>query len=1034
MIPTTSSTRSRSLHLPLCLVASLACVAPVSAQTVCPWDSIFGGVWTDSLDQFGPDIDSDWDCPGVPPITEINFPHNFSPAGPFFTAEIGGGVTVTVLPVLPIAISNLTLTDGSSVALGDGSNLLLQNTGGAGNVTSDGEITLDNLIGALSTNFSLDGLCTFSGGGKVVLGGPGTAVFGNNGYNPSSTLVIADHTFEGAGALGGESLSIRNQANGTIRANVPLGILEIDPGANNNIINENLMEATAGGTLRIQQTAISNAGGTLKADTGSLVDLREVTLSNGTLTGAGVIRASNTVTLEGPLTQAGNFSVENGITAMLDGAITNTGQVVVGGGSLLAKTPSVLDGGGTVTLGVIPGATSVLGAVFNSGATLENTDNLIEGAGNILVPLTNRGTVRANESAAELRVGSPATNEALMEAVSGATLAIGAAADNTGATIHAKTGTVRVDSGGSIDGGTVTIDAGARLQFANGAVTGATVTNTAGGIIETVQFASNRLSGSVTNPAGGFIELGDDTALIFDGNGIYQNSGTIRLNGTEPFATFANTSLFLDGTVTLQGGGVIEMGNSSSNVIGTWTGNAGVLVNQDHTIRGAGQIGRNVTTLVNHDLIRANQPPSAEFGSGILSIDPGSGGMTNDGTLRASNGGTLEMRDGEYAHAGGMIEASSDSTVLVQQGAHITGGTLEASAGGVIEMAGSDINCDGTGPGGIAFDGRIEVTTLGSVLLTGALSNSGALRLSGDGQLRVDGVVTLTGGGEVHLDGPATRLINFPGALPGDTLINTDNRISGTGAVQFLAIENGGTLAPGNSPGTLATGAFTQTATGVLEIELAGAASGQFDVLQVSGAATLGGTLRVLAVPGVMAPSGSTFTILTSGGISGSFATVDLPLNGLGQPLFSLSQVGNTLQLTALETILVPMPYDDWALSQGLDETNNGHYDDPNHDGLVNLAAYFLGVPALVSTSGSGIVAAPLPGGGFTLDFSSPRIVTGVNASSEISPDLTPGSWTPGPAPVWVSTDAHRNFYQITVPPAGLRRFGRLVIGLASPE
>jgi hypothetical protein len=47
---------------------------------------------------------------------EINFPHNFSLVGPFFPATTGAGVTVTVLPLLPITVSNLTLTDGSSLA------------------------------------------------------------------------------------------------------------------------------------------------------------------------------------------------------------------------------------------------------------------------------------------------------------------------------------------------------------------------------------------------------------------------------------------------------------------------------------------------------------------------------------------------------------------------------------------------------------------------------------------------------------------------------------------------------------------------------------------------------------------------------------------------------------------------------------------------------------------------------------------------------------------------------------------------------
>lgn len=1011
------------------LATFLLTTAFMSAQTVCPWDSEDDGNWTDSIDQFGPDIDSDWDCPGIPPLLEINFPHNFSPLGPFFAAEIGGGVTVTVLPLLPIAISNLTLTDASSVALVDGSNFLLQNTGGAGIVDSDGEITLDNYLGVLGTGMSIDGLVTFRGGGTVRLGGGGNGISGNLAYNPNATLAIEDHVFEGAGTLGTDSLSIHNLAGGIIRANQLLAELEIDPGNNNTILNQGLMEATGGGILRLKQTAISNAGGIIRAGGASQVLLQEITLSNGTLEGGGVIRGVSGVTLEGPLTNSGTYVVAGGATTQLDGTLTNSGQVVIDGGFFLAKTPSVLTGGGNMTLAVVPGAASTLGAVFNSGATLENTNNVIEGGGSVLVPITNHGTIRANESGVGLLVGRNVTNDALMEAVDGGILGIGdgfsnAAVTNSGGQVHAKTGNVLVQSGGSITGGTVTVDAGARVRFSNGSITGGTVTNAAGGIIETIQFGTNRLSGSVTNPAGALIELADDTGLIFDGSGTYQNGGTIRLNGSGTYASFANTALQIDGTVTLQGGGVVEMTNSSSNVIRTWSGNAGVFVNEDHTIHGAGQIGRNATTLTNRALIHADVAPSAEAASGVISLDPGASGMTNEGTLRASGGGQLQFLDGNFNNLGGTIDVQAGSLAGFENAAQIVGGSL--TGGGMFEVR-RDVTFDGTSPGGIELDGLVNVLSAGNLRLAGNVTNRESIRLEGNGKIFIDGPVTLTGGGEIRLVDTGTRIRNYSGSIPGDLIINTDNRISGTGRIEFVTIENGGTLAPGNSPGTMVTGALTQTGTGALEIEIGGAAAGEFDVVQVSGTATLAGTLRVLLLPGLNIASGTVLTFLSASAITGAFTTLDLPLNGSGEPRFAVSQAGNTLRLTALEDVLVPLPYDDWALREGLTESNNGRDEDPNGDGLANLAAYALGVPALGPVTGSPTTVSPRPGGGFFVSFSSPRTVTGVSIGSQTSPDLQAGSWLPGPAPAVVSTDSERTFYQVEIPAAGPRRFARLV-------
>src|SRR5262249_5794259 len=63
-----------------------------------------------------------------------------------------------------------------------------------------------------------------------------------------------------------------------------------------------------------------------------------------------------------------------------------------------------------------------------------------------------------------------------------------------------------------------------------------------------------------------------------------------------------------------------------------------------------------------------------------------------------------------------------------------------------------------------------------------------------------------------------------------------------------------------------------QAPSGVLQMEIAGTAAGQFDRLVVSGTANLGGTLDVVLLDGFIPPAGASFPILQYGSYTGSFA------------------------------------------------------------------------------------------------------------------------------------------------------------------
>jgi autotransporter-associated beta strand protein len=102
---------------------------------------------------------------------------------------------------------------------------------------------------------------------------------------------------------------------------------------------------------------------------------------------------------------------------------------------------------------------------------------------------------------------------------------------------------------------------------------------------------------------------------------------------------------------------------------------------------------------------------------------------------------------------------------------------------------------------------------------------------------------------------------------------------------------SGGTAAPGVGVGALSVGGtFTQSPGAALAIELASASS--FDVVNVTGSATLAGVVQVSLLSGFNPAVGSQFDILTSSSLN----IAGLSVTGPGG--WSASAVGNTLRLT----------------------------------------------------------------------------------------------------------------------------------------
>jgi fibronectin-binding autotransporter adhesin len=224
--------------------------------------------------------------------------------------------------------------------------------------------------------------------------------------------------------------------------------------------------------------------------------------------------------------------------------------------------------------------------------------------------------------------------------------------------------------------------------------------------------------------------------------------------------------------------------------------------------------------------------------------------LTGDNTYTggtALNGGTLQVAaDANLGNANGRLT--------------FDGGTLQTT-----ERFASDRAIDMVGTGTLLTDAGTTLT------LTGALSGTGTLTKDGDGTI----VLAMDGSafsGTTSVD-EGTLAVN--GSLCGDINVLSGGRLEGTGTVCDTNNLTGGTVAPGNSIGTLTVDGDYAGNGGVLEIEsrLGGDAS-PTDRLVVTGETSGTTSVDVINVGGDGAQTVEGIRIIDIGGASNGTFTL----------------------------------------------------------------------------------------------------------------------------------------------------------------
>ena len=814
-------------------------------------------------------------------------------AGTGATATISGSVTnqngglihATGGNTLVLQGTTENQSGGTIQAIGTGNTVYLQgnltnDTGGLITVSQNGQLKLHN--GGTYTNngtISLDNSelgADYASAAPVVLAGTGTVQLNNSTFASRTNWVnSAGHTIGGNGTIAAYLVN-----HGTVTASG--GTLGT---AFAQFANDGVMQTDSTGTLSLAVGG-DNTGGRLIADGGTVILGSTVTGGNTITRNGGTLSLNNGALLTGDLTNGGTTQLAaTGASATISGSVTNQngGTIEVSGAdTVLALTGTLTndagglinvdqggrlklhDGGTYTNNGTISISNSSLtgdfvssdpitldgtGIVSLNNGTIVTKTNWVNGAGHTIA---GNGAVAgniANHGTITAAYGTLnvayVTSDGLLQAGTGATLNLNrGVADNTGGTVAANAGVVNIN--GNLYGGFLNTNATGSIYLNGGTAT---------------------LDGIHNN---GLISLHDtsvNSSVTIHAGGTFSNNGLISMGADTLYAAAnsGNTTAALNGTgvLTLAGGQIV--GDSGVDFVN----GAG------HTIQGTGSFG-SLNSVTNNGILRA-------LGGDIHVYS----NLTNYAS-HTLTGGTYDATGDIYIN-GGDINTNAASLIL-----HGNGTLRDNTAlANLLENLQSNTSAGSVSLRDSKFLATSGFTNAGSVTIdaSSAWSNGGTAYVQTAGSTQVDGTLRTNGAGDSAGDLE----------LEGGTLL-------GTGRVVANVTNSAGTVAPGDSTGTLTIqGDYTQQTGGEMDVFFADTSN--FGVLNVTGNANLDGTLRVTVDSGFDPALGEQFIVLFSNALTGDFSRFISPAFHGEQ--FVESIIGNNVVLTvegAPDTSAAPEP------------------------------------------------------------------------------------------------------------------------------
>jgi adhesin HecA-like repeat protein len=507
----------------------------------------------------------------------------------------------------------------------------------------------------------------------------------------------------------------------------------------------------------------------------------QVILANGAkLAGAGYDvsgKISGTGTIDAPVTVVAGGAVE------AKGGLLKLTQIITNNGSLQATTPGAVlnPSGATINGGTV--------LVNNIGAGLYGTGTINSNN------FANTGTVAAGQTSLVLRGTGTYTNSGLMTTRERGVLVLGAfgapatTVNNTNGTISAiDTGGLDLETDGGGIGGYV------RLY-------GATVNN--GKVL--ISGANSQLDGygNLTN-----VDLDVLNAKLWVSQATFGGQ-TLTIKPAS-----GTTALFYGSDLKIEGGGILRLQDGSFSA-----------QNSDIRTLGGYVDLAGSATLANGKIISSNGGAVRVVTTGTLSSVKNTGRIEVNagaqGTLAGTidnragtieNRGTLRLNDADLV--GGTVQNVSGATITVLTRGQILGASLTNASGATINvpaLAKLTVNqsTDGT-TAASTFTNLGTISTSGQLdVLNTSFATSGAVEILVGGRLNATTLVQ--NAGTVRVNGTASVGTY---TLNGGTLY-------GSGRITGKLVNVGGTIAPGNSPGTLyADGGFEAESDNFMQMEV----------------------------------------------------------------------------------------------------------------------------------------------------------------------------------------------------------------------
>jgi len=654
--------------------------------------------------------------------------------------------------------------------------------------------------------------------------------------------------------------------------------------------------------------------------TNTVLDV-DTTIKSLTVESSAGIKGNRTLTINevtdvsaGTLTLAGGVKlVGNRGLAIEDGTLTVTGNgtratfagvIDVGYSNAGTGTLNVTAGGQVSTDRFIPVGAKGVGIVNvdGAGSKLTSAYELVLGYSQTTdsgtLNITNGGVVKVSSYGAY--IGSAGIGSATVD---GADSALNVDGEVVLASKSGANGTLNIQNGGlvSVGGGTGTLNLGAQSGSTGTLNIGSAITPGSAGTLQATE--------------------------------VHGGSGTAILNFNHNQASYKFDPKITGSTAVNQNGPgrtVIAMENTYT---GRTTISAGVLQTENASALGTGPV------TIKGGILGVAGPltgiSALRWNAGNIALSPGQGDMiTTAGAFTNGDGGgkfligtkglmkqtyTLVNFDSTNFLPGDFSALSSSPSLNYQYsfalnqnkvqvtilGATVTGNQLHNIENGVPTFG--DFTATGNVVSGLTPDGNREPNTIVNSLGT---TPGSSLDIPDWNTLNITGnqPTVIVGGSSLNLDGTLNAkqiIIDALAQMTGHGFLNGD-------------LLNEGTVAPGNSPGTLTiAGNFTQTNTGTLQIQIASPAV--FDQLIVGGTASLAGTLQVQSYGGYQLQYGQQFAFLHAGSITGAFDSITTSDPSIFRARFLVNGGTGTILIAPASYTLVAQTQNQKNVAKALD-------------------------------------------------------------------------------------------------------------------